>query len=48
MIDNAVQEKNITFPTDAKFYRKIIERVLKVSEREHSELRRTTCGKRGP
>lgn len=41
MIDSAVREKNITFPTDAKLYRKIIERVLKVSEREHIELRRT-------
>lgn len=41
MIDSAVQEKNITFPTDAKLYRKIIERLLKVSEREHIELRRT-------
>ena len=41
MIDSTVQEKNITFPTDAKLYRKIIERVLKVSEREHIELRRT-------
>jgi len=25
MIDSTVQEKNITFPTDAKLYRKIIE-----------------------
>mgnify|MGYP002625271168 FL=1 len=41
MIDSTVQEKNITFPTDAKLYRKIIERVLKLSEREHIELRRT-------
>ena len=41
MIDSTVQEKNITFPTDAKLYRKIIERVLKVSEREHIELRQT-------
>lgn len=41
MIDSTVQEKNITFPTDAKLYRKIIERVLKVSERENIALRRT-------
>ena len=41
MIDSTVQEKNITFPTDAKLYRKIIEQVLRVSEREHIELRRT-------
>ena len=48
MIDSTVQEKNITFPTDAKLYQKIIERVLKVSEREHIELRRTyTRGSEG-
>lgn len=41
MIDSTVQEKNITFPTDAKLYRKIIERILNVSEREHIVLRRT-------
>jgi len=41
MIDSTVQEKNITFPTDAKLYRKIIERVLKLSEQENIELRRT-------
>ena len=41
MIVSTVQEKNITFPTDAKLYRKIIERVLKLSEREHIEFRRT-------
>lgn len=40
VVDNTVQEKNITFPTDVKLYRKKIERVLKVSEREHIELRR--------
>ena len=41
MIDSTVQEKNITFPTDAKLYRKIIERVLKMSAREHIRLRRS-------
>ena len=41
MIDSTVQEKNITFPTDAKLYRKIAERVLKMSEREGIGLRRT-------
>ena len=41
MIDSTVQEKNITFPTDAKLYRKIIERVLKMSGREHISLRRS-------
>ncbi|MBO7589313.1 MAG: hypothetical protein J6T18_07825 [Bacteroidaceae bacterium] len=41
MIDSTVQEKNITFPTDAKLYRKIVDRVLKLSEREGIELRKT-------
>lgn len=41
MIDSTVQEKNITFPTDAKLYRKIIDRVLKVSECENIEPRRS-------
>ena len=41
MIDSTVQEKNITSPTDAKLYRKIIERVQKMSEREHIKLRRS-------
>lgn len=41
MIDSTVQEKNITYPTDAKLYRKIIERVLKMAAREHIKLRRS-------
>lgn len=41
MIDSTVQEKNIAFPTDAKLYRKIIDRVLKVSECENIEPRRS-------
>jgi len=41
MIDSTVQEKNITFPTDAKLYRKIVDRVLKLSERAGIVLRRT-------
>ena len=41
MIDSTVQEKNITFPTDAKLYRNIIDRVLKVSECENIEPRRS-------
>ena len=41
MIDSTVQEKNITFPTDANLYRKIVDRVLKLSSREGIELRRT-------
>ena len=41
MIDSTVQEKNITFPTDAKLYRKIIAKVLKMARNEDIELRRT-------
>ena len=41
MIDSTVQEKNITFPTDAKLYRKIIEKVLRMAEREGIVLGRT-------
>ena len=29
-IDSAVQEKNITYPTDAKLHKKIIKNVLKI------------------
>lgn len=41
MIDSTVQEKNITFPTDAKLYRKIIAKVLKMSRKDDIGLRRT-------
>lgn len=41
MIDSTVQEKNITFPTDAKLYRKIIAKVLNISRKEEITLRRT-------
>ena len=41
MIDSTVQEKNITFPTDAKLYRKIIAKVLKMARNEVIEIRRT-------
>ena len=41
MVDSTVQEKNITFPTDAKLYRKIIAKVLKMARKEDIELRRT-------
>ena len=40
-IDTTVQEKNITFPTDAKLYRKIIVRCLKLSRKEGIKLRRS-------
>lgn len=40
-IDTTVQEKNITFPTDAKLYRKIIVRCLKLARQHKIALRRT-------
>jgi IS5 family transposase len=40
-IDTTVQEKNITFPTDAKLYRKIIVRCLKIAQANNIQLRRT-------
>ena len=42
MIDSPVQEKNITFPTDAKLYRKIINKVLNMASKEGIDLRRTS------
>ena len=41
MVDSTVQEKNITYPTDSKLYRKIIAKVLMMSRKENIELRRT-------
>ena len=40
-IDTTVQEKNVTFPTDAKQYRKIIVRVIKVARETGIKLSRT-------
>ena len=40
-IDTTVQEKNITFPTDAKLYRKIIVYCLKLARKENIKLRRS-------
>lgn len=40
-IDTTVQEKNITFPTDAKLYRKIIVRCLKLAKAASIKLRRS-------
>jgi IS5 family transposase len=39
LIDTTVQEKNITFPTDSKLHKKIIERCIKISEKENIKLR---------
>jgi len=40
-IDTTVQEKNITFPTDAKQYRKIHQQLLKIARSEKIGLTRT-------
>ena len=41
VIDTTVQEKNITYPTDVKQYRKIAEHCLKIAEAEGIGLRRS-------
>jgi len=38
-IDTTVQEKNITFPTDSKLHRKIIEKCRKIAEKENLPVR---------
>lgn len=40
-IDTTVQEKNITFPTDSKLHRKIIEKCREIAEAEEIQLRRS-------
>lgn len=40
-IDTTVQEKNITFPTDAKLHRKIIQKCKDIAEKEDIELRQS-------
>ena len=39
LIDTTVQEKNITFPTDSKLHKKIIEGCMKIAEKENIKLR---------
>jgi len=39
MVDTTVQEKNVTFPTDDKLYKKIIKRCVEISENESIKLR---------
>ena len=41
LIDTTVQEKNITFPTDVKLQKKIIEKCRKIADKEGIELRQT-------
>lgn len=40
-IDTTVQEKNVTFPTDDKLYRKVIEGCWKLSQKYEIKLRRS-------
>ena len=41
LIDSTVQEKNITYPTDAKLHKQIIEKVNKIAKQEGVKLRQT-------
>lgn len=41
IVDSTVQEKNITYPTDAKLYRKVIEKCNKIAEKENVKQRQT-------
>jgi IS5 family transposase len=41
VIDTTVQEKNITFPTDTKLYRRIIDHCLKIAKQEDIQLRQS-------
>ena len=40
VIDSTVQEKNVTYPTDTKLYRKVIVRCWKLADKEQIQLRR--------
>jgi IS5 family transposase len=40
-VDTTVQEKNITYPTDDKLYKKIITKCWKIADEESLELRQT-------
>ena len=41
VVDTTVQEKNITFPTDTKLYRKITEQCVKIAKTEGIGIRRS-------
>lgn len=41
LIDSTVQEKNITYPTDAKLHKRVIDRVNKIAQQEGIVLRQT-------
>lgn len=40
-IDTTVQEKNITFPTDSKLHRRIIDKCKKIAEKENLPVRQS-------
>jgi len=40
-VDTTIQEKNITFPTDAKLYKKIIQKCKAIAQKEGVELRQS-------
>jgi len=40
-IDTTVQEKNITFPTDSKLHKKIIQKCKFIAQKEDIELRQS-------
>lgn len=41
IVDATVQEKNITFPTDTKLHKKVIDKCLKIAKKENLTLRQT-------
>jgi IS5 family transposase len=41
LIDSTVQEKNITYPTDAKLHKRIIEKINQIAKQEGISLRQT-------
>jgi len=41
LVDSTAQEKNITYPTDAKLHKKIIDRINKIAKQEGVVLRQT-------
>jgi len=41
LIDSTVQEKNITYPTDSKLHKRIIEKVNKIAKKEGIQLRQS-------
>jgi len=41
VIDTTVQEKNITYPTDVKLHKKIIDKSVKIAEKEGIKLRQS-------